>query len=78
MKPARTEGLSYTARERTSTLSPFRCVKGVCVLQGTIRGQVGRLTMAQQLRTGQYCGNRAPRLLGKDGDVWRCSIVLAG
>lgn len=56
----------------------FRSVTAVCVLLGTIKRQVGCLTMAQHLRTGQYCGNRALRLLGKKRDVGSCSIVLGG
>ena len=62
----------------------FKCVKAVCVLLGTIRGQVHCLTMAQLLlATGQYCGNRAPssEAPGKDGgcrEVLHCSCWMMG
>lgn len=54
---------------------------GVCLLLGTIRGQVSVLTMVPLLRTGQYCGNQALRLLGKDGEllgVVHCSCWMIG
>lgn len=39
----------------------FRCVKGVCFLLGTIRGQVGELTMAPQDWTVLWeLGSKAP------------------
>lgn len=57
------------------------CERCVCFLLGTISGQVGELTMARVLRTGQCCGNHALRLVGKDrgrlGGV-HCSCWMIG
>lgn len=46
-----------------------------CIPQGAIRTG---LTMAHRLRSGHHCGNGSVRLLGKQGDVRRYSIVLFG
>lgn len=52
-----------------------------CILLGTIRGQVGHLTMAKLLTTGHYCGNGVLKLLGKEGGclkVLHCSCWMMG
>lgn len=75
--------LKPTGREGDFTRSVFRCVKGVCVSsweQSEDRSAVA-VTMAQLLRTGQYCGNQAPRPMGKEGgclEVLHCSCWMVG
>lgn len=56
----------------------FRCVKGMCVLQGTIRGQVCRLTIVQNWTVLWELSTEAPGKGGGMLEVLHCSCWMMG